>query len=192
MRTLPFALVLALAAVPSPARADAMVRRTLQFLGFTEDGSQYLLKVADADTGDALSLRLVATGKAAKTLPLEDRAGEAQAIEAARKKFRVTDAGLEQPQSPDGKYTLLLVPKGGKVQVRALRGERFAVVKSLEAREGPDGPPRLVLKTVFWSKDGRKVVLMVHRTQRGDRDVDADEALPFEFFPSELDFGGTP
>lgn len=194
MRTLPaLALALLLAALPAPARADALVRRTLQFLGFTEDGSKYLVKVSDADTGDALSLRLLATGKAEKTIPLEDRATEKDATEAARKRFRVTDPGAESQSSPDGRYTLLLVPKGPRVQVRVMRGERQAVMSSLDARGGPDAPARVVLVSAFWSKDGRKVVLLVHRTQRGgDRDVDADEALPFTFLPSELDFGGAP
>ena len=189
-RVLTILPIVALLALPNVARADHDVRRTLQFLGFSDDGARYLLKVTDADTGDALSVRSFTTGRAEATIPLDDRATEKQAVDAAKRKYRVTDPGLEAMQSPDGKYTILVFPKALKVEIRAMRGERRAVVKALEARPGPDGPPKVVLKTVFWTADGRRMVVVVHRTMRGDNGVDADEAHPIEFLPGELHFEG--
>jgi hypothetical protein len=184
--------LLVILAFPPPAQAGHSVRRTLQFLGFSEDGARYLLKVADADTGDALSVRAFATGRAEATIPLEDKATEKQAIDQARKKYRITDPGQETQQSPDGKYTIMVFPKGLKVEIRVMRGERRALLKALDARPGPDGPPRVVLTSVVWTADGRKMVVVVHRTMRGENGVDADEAHPIQFLPGELKFeGGT-
>lgn len=187
LRTLPVLFVLA---TPSIARADHDVRRTIEFLGFADDASRYLLKVTDADTGDALSVRSFATGKAEKTIPIDEKATEKQVVDGAKKKYRIADPGQDAQQSPDGKYTVLVIPRGLKVEIRVMRGERRALLKALEAKPGPDGPPKVTLKSVYWSKDGRHVVVVVHRTMRGENGVDADEAHPIEFLPGELRFEG--
>jgi hypothetical protein len=184
---LPILIVLA---IPTTSRAGHDTKRTLEFLGFSDDAARYLVKVVDADTGEALSVRSTATGKAEKTIPIEDRAAEKAAIDGAKRSFRITDAGQDAQQSPDGKYMLLLVPKGLKVELRVMRGERRAVLKALDARPGPEGPQKMILKSVFWSRDGRRIVVIVHRTQRGENGVDADEAHPFDFLPGELQFEG--
>jgi hypothetical protein len=182
--------IVAILAVPSSALAGHSLKRTVEFLGFSDDGARYLVKVVDADTGDALSVRSFATGKAEKTIPIEDRAAEKALLDGAKRSFHITDAGQDAQQSPDGKYTLLLLPKGLKVELRVMRGELRALLKALDARPGPDGPQKLILKSVFWSKDGRRIVVIVHRTQPGENGVDADEAHPFDFLPGELQFEG--
>ncbi len=180
--------LLACLAIPSTSRAD--VRRTLDFLGFSDDGARYLLKVSDANTGDALSVRSFATGKAEKTLPLAGPAREKQDVDAARRKYRITDPGTDAVQSPDGRYTLLVLPKGMKTEIRVMRGEKRAVLKVLDATPGPEGPPKVTLKSVFWSRDGRRIVVVLHRTLRGDHYIDTDEAHPIDFLPGEMKFEG--
>jgi len=182
--------ILACLALPSAARADRDLRRTLEFLGFSDDGARYLLKVSDANSGDALSVRSFATGKAEKTIPLADRATEKQTIDATKRKYRITDPGADAVQSPDGRYTLLVLPKGMRTEIRAMRGEKRAVLKSLDATPGPEGPPKVTLKSAFWTQDGRRVVVVLHRTLRGDDYIDADEAHPIDFLPGEMKFEG--
>jgi hypothetical protein len=95
-----------------------------------------------AIVGDSISFRSVETGKAEKTIPVENPADLDAAITKARKTLGVRDLGVEGPTSPDGRYTLILVPKGPRVQIRVLRGERQAVLRTLDARGGEDGPVR--------------------------------------------------
>ena len=179
-------------ACPILSHAGHNQRRVIEFLGYSAEGTGFLVKVVDADTGPALSMRSTATGKAEKTIPLEDPQSQKAAIDGAMRSFRITDPGLDSQQSPDGKYTILLVPKGMKFEMRVMRGERRAVLKVLDAKPGPDGPQKLNLKSVFWSKDGRRIVVIMHRTLRGENGVDADEAHAFDFLPGELRFeGGT-
>lgn len=162
------------------------------FLGFTEDGSRFLIQVRDAHLGNLLSLRSVATNQVEKTLPVDQPADLETSIAKARKSFRIRDMGTESPTSPDGRYTIILVPKGPRVQVRVLRGERQAVLHSLEVRGGEEGPAQVQLKSVHWSGDGRSLVLILHRRDRAMGGEETDFVQAFRFLPSELRFGETP
>lgn len=174
------------------ARAEGTIRKEITFLGFTEDGSRFLLRVHDANTGDSLSLRSVETGKAEKTIPLDPTGDPEPLIAKTRKALRVVDAGIEGPTSPDGRYTIILVPKGPRTQLRVLRGERQAVLQTLDSRGSGEGPTQWMLKSVHWSGNGRSVVLLLHRKEPGMVDLDTDQAISLRFMPSELQFGATP
>lgn len=174
------------------AWAEGTIRKEMTFLGFTEDGSRFLLQIHDANTGDSLSFRSVETGKAEKTIPVESPGDLESAIAKARKSLRIRDAGVEGPSSPDGRYTLILVPKGPRTQIRVLRGERQAVLQTLDARGSGNGPVQWMLKSVHWSSDGRSLVLLLHRKEPGTVALDTDQAISLRFMPSELQFGATP
>jgi len=174
------------------ARAEGTIRKELTFLGFTGDGTRFLVQVHDANVGDSLSFRSVETSKAEKTIPVENPADLDAAITKARKTLGVRDLGVEGPTSPDGRYTLILVPKGPRVQIRVLRGEHQAVLRTLDARGGEDGPVQWMLKSVHWSTDGRSLVLLLHRKEPGMVAQDTDQAFSQRFMPSELQFGATP
>ncbi|HOU52734.1 MAG TPA: hypothetical protein PLQ97_02255 [Myxococcota bacterium] len=194
MRPLVFAwlwIAVSVAGIPW-ARAEGTIRKEMTFLGFTEDGSRFLLQIHDANTGDSLSFRSVETGKAEKTIPVESPGDLEPAVAKARKSLRIRDAGVEGPTSPDGRYTLILVPKGPRTQIRVLRGERQAVLQTLDARGGGDGPIQWMLKSVHWSSDGRSLVLLLHRKEPGMVALDTDQAISLRFMPSELQFGATP
>ncbi|MBP7125620.1 hypothetical protein KBD49_04560 [Myxococcota bacterium] len=178
--------------MPGSVRAEGTIRKELTFLGFTEDGSRFLLQVRDANTGDSLSFRSVETGKAEKTIPVDSPGDLEPAVARARKSLRVQDAGVEGPTSPDGRYTLILVPKGPRTQIRVLRGERQAVLQTLDARGTGETPIQWMMKSIHWSRDGRSLVLLLHRKESGIVSQDTDQAVSLRFMPSELQFGATP
>ena len=106
MRRIPLtAAAMAFLALPGVALAGSDVSRTLQFLGFNADGTKYLLKVSDADTGDFLSLRNFATAKQEKAIPIEAKKQEKKLVEDAKKQFKIVDKGKEDMASPDGRFT---------------------------------------------------------------------------------------
>ncbi|MBM4395652.1 MAG: hypothetical protein FJ087_08175 [Deltaproteobacteria bacterium] len=181
-------LVAAGAGAPGTARAGHDVVRTFDFLGFSADGSRFLLKVTDPDAGDFLSVRTFATGKQEKGIKIEQRKDEKRLIEQARKQYRITDKGTDSQSSPDGRYTIVGVPRGDRFLLNVGKGERDAKWQSVPIESGRSGPAKMTLKAVWWARDGRRLVVVLHKKLTGDNGVDADEARPYEFFPGELTF----
>lgn len=181
-------LVVVAVAVPSFARAGHDLVRTLEFLGFSSDGTRFLLKVSDADSGDLLSVRSSVTGKQEKAFRIEQKKDEKRLLEEARKQFKITDKGTDSQTSPDGKYTIIGVPRGDQYLLNVGKGERTARWQSVPLNPGGAGPAKVTLKAVWWSQDARRVVVILHREVSGDNGIDADEARSFEFFPGELGF----
>lgn len=179
-----FAVVLL---APGLARAGHDVRRTFEFLGFSGDGTKYILKVTDDDFGDSVSVRNFTTGKQEKAFPIEDKKDEKKVVETARKQFKVKDRGSDSQQSPDGKLTILGIPREGAFQLNLMRGNTQAKFKTIPV-ETAKVPTKVTLKSVFWSEDGRKIVVLIHKKRVDENGVDADEAHPFEFLTGGLNF----
>lgn len=183
------AAILALAILlPAPGRAATEVRRTVQFLGFSEDGSRFLLKVVDADHGTFLSLKAFATNKQEKSYPIEDSARERKTIEDVKRRHHITDPGRDSQMAPDERHTLIGVPRGHRYEIAVLRDSRMATFQSIGVPRGAGGYAKVVLSGIYWSRDGHKIVVVVHKTLTDGHGIDADEALPFEFFAGSLRF----
>jgi hypothetical protein len=172
----------------APALAGHDVQRTIEFLGFSADASRFLLKVSDADAGDFLSLRSFATGKQEKAYPIERKKDEKKLVEDARRQHRIDDKGVEGPAAPDGRHALAGVSKGERFLLNVVRGEKTARFQELRLESGRSGPARMTLKTAYWSKDGHRVVVILHRKLVDENGIDADEARPYPFFAGELNF----
>ncbi len=181
-------VVAAVASAPLAAVAGHDTVRTIEFCGFTADGKQYLLLVRDEQMGTFLSLRAFDTGKQVKGYPIESPAEEKRLREEVVKKHKVVDPGVESQSSPDGTYTILGVPRGTRFDLAVMRGNRTAKLHTFRVEQGASGPARVTLKTVFWSKDGRRLVAILHKVLKDENGIDADEAHPFAFFPSSLSF----
>lgn len=186
----PFAVAALALVLLLPAAADAgrEVRRTLQFLGFSEDGSRFLLKVVDADRGTFVSLRSFATNQQEKSYPVEDPADERKIIQDAMRRHKIVDKGRDSQIAPDERHTLIGIPKGHRYEIAALRDGKLATFTSLDVPKGASGYAKVVLSGVHWARDGRKIVVVVHKTLADDNGVDADEAYPFEFLAGALRF----
>jgi hypothetical protein len=109
-------------------------------------------------------------------------------VEQVRKQFAVTDKGTDAAASPDGRYVLVAVPRGDKLLLDVMRGDRTAKWVSLPLQTGRNGSAKATLKSVFWAKDGHRIVVVVHQFLAGDDGVDLDQAHPFEFHGGELNF----
>ena len=188
MRTLSPMLLALMVGVAVPARAGTDSTRTLEFLGFSTDASHYLLKVSDANAGDFLSLRSFDTGKQEKAVQIPQKKDEKKLVEDARKQFRITDKGVDAPQSPDGRFTLTGVPKGAQYIINVMKGDKTARFQALALESGKNGPARASLKSVFWSKDGRRIVVVVHKKLVDENGIDVDEAHPYDFLVGGLNF----
>ena len=190
MRRIPLtAAAMAFLALPGVALAGSDVSRTLQFLGFNADGTKYLLKVSDADTGDFLSLRNFATAKQEKAIPIEAKKQEKKLVEDAKKQFKIVDKGKEDMASPDGRFTFSGMCKGEKFFLKVAKGNKTADFQTLKLETGRGGTPaRVDLKSVFWAQNGKNIVVILHRKLVDENGVDADEVHPYEFFAGGLNF----
>lgn len=162
--------------------------RTIEFCGFTADGKQYLLLIRDEQMGTFLSLRSADTGKQVKGTPIENPLDEKRLREETVKKHRITDPGTDSQASPDGRYTIIGVPRGIRFDLNVLRGNRSARLHTFKVEQGTSGPAKVTLKAVHWSGDGHRIVVILHKELKDENGLDADEAWPFPFFASSLSF----
>lgn len=162
--------------------------RTVEFCGFSADGKEYLLLIRDEQMGTFLSLRSFDTGKQIKGYPIDNPLDERRLREETMKKHRITDPGTESQTSPDGTYTIIGVPRGIRYDINVMRGNRTARLHTFKVEQGASGPAKVTLKSVFWSRDGRRIVVILHKVLKDENGMDADEAWPFPFFASNLSF----
>lgn len=186
--TVAVGLAASLLLCPRGAVAGHDTVRTIEFCGFTADAKQYLLLIRDEQMGTFLSLRSAETGKQVKGYPIDNPLDEKRLREETMKKHRITDPGTESQASPDGTYTIVGVPRGIRFDLDVLRGSRSARLHTFKVDQGASGPVKVTLKTVHWSRDGHRIVVILHKVLKDENGVDADEAWPFPFFASSLSF----
>lgn len=172
----------------TPALAGHDVMRTIEFLGFSQDGRQYLLLIRDGNVGDFLSVRAFRTGKQVKSYPVDDPGRKKATTDRVRKRHGITDPGKESLSSPDGRFTFVGFPKGSRFHLHVMRGEKSARFHAIQAHRGDSPSLETRLKTVFWSADGRRIVVIIHRRLNAENGMDADKALPFRFLAGSLNF----
>lgn len=162
--------------------------RTIEFLGFSADASRYLLLIRDERMGTFFSLRSFESGKQLKAVPVENPQDEMKIRGETIRREGIVDPGKESTASPDGNYTIVGVQRGNRFDIKVMRGNRFANFQTLKVEEGSSGPAKVQLKSVYWSKDGRRIVVILHKELRDENSINADEAWPFRFFASTLNF----
>jgi hypothetical protein len=162
--------------------------RTAEFVGFSNDASRFLLLVKDEQTGDFFSLHSFDNGKQIKSQFVENP----QDIEKTKKelmaKHNIVASHVSSLKSPDGRFTLIGVQEGRRFKVLVLQGKKTAVLKTIDCEQGSTGVAQLSLKSAYWTRDGRKVVIIVHKVLREENGIQADEAIPVVFLPSSLRF----
>ncbi|NOZ00866.1 MAG: hypothetical protein GXP54_03130 [Deltaproteobacteria bacterium] len=157
--------------------------RSIEFLGFSGKGHRYLMLVRDENVGDFLSVRSFSTGKQEKGFPIESVKDARPMVAKISKRYRISDPGKESATSPDGRFTLVAFQKGRRFRIKVMRGEKFADLHTITL----DGEgTRLNMKTAFWSRDGHRVVVVVHK--KGPEGVETDRAVPLKFFGGSLNF----
>jgi len=162
--------------------------RTMEFIGFSSDGSKFLLLVRDEHAGDFFSLRSFDSGKQIKFEYVDDP----QDIEKVKKRLMATHkivvSHVSSLKSPDGRFSLIGVQEGRRFKVLVMQGKKIAVLKVIDCEQGRSGIAQVSLKSAHWTNDGRKVILIVHKLLREENGIDADDAIPITFFPSSLRF----
>lgn len=189
--TLPLLILGAIAGTvvaPTAARADRDIRRSVEFLGFSDDGTRFMVRINDADLGDRLSVRVFDTGREDKAYPIDNPNNYQKQREQVAQRHRISDPGVDSPTSPDGRFTMVGFPRVRSFILAVLRGNRMAEFKKIPLVRG-DGPlPKTLLKSVWWNSDGRRIVVVLHKALAGRDGLDVDETHPFEFFAGELRF----
>lgn len=181
-------VLVAVVALPLAARAGDNIK-TFEFLGFSEDGSKYMLKVMDANRGDTFVVKEFADNKTVKALPLEGVKDVKKLLDQTKKHFKITDKGKDDQTSPDGRFTFSAVPKGEKLLLNVMKGNKTATFQTYKLEKGDNGSvAKAQLKQIFWAKDGHKMLVILHKKLVDQNGMDADEAYAYEFFGGGLNF----
>lgn len=181
-------ILVAVVVLPLAARASDNIK-TFEFLGFSEDGNKYMLKVVDANRGDTFVVKALSDNKTLKALPLEGVRDVKKLLDQTKKHFKITDKGKDDQTSPDGRFTFMAVPRGEKLLLNVMKGNKTATYQTYRLEKGDNGSvPKVQLKQIFWAKDGHKMVVILHKKLVDQNGIDADEAYGYEFFGGSLNF----
>ena len=183
---------LLLLAAASPAWAQE-TKVTLAVLGFTADAKQMLVQLEDDNIGTNLRLYDVATGQPAKKSQLVPfQRGESQkVIKEHKKKFKITDPGVEDTLYPldpkDADKTLSffgLMATKERFVLAVTDRQKLGKVADLAVKhdEGADVWAKVALKTLYWTTDRKILVAIVTQKLKADgllTEIDEPHAQPF-------------
>lgn len=183
--------LLSLHALPAVAQETKV---TLSVLGFTADAKQMLVQLEDDNIGTNLRLYDVATGQPAKKSALIPfQRGESQkVISATRKKFKVTDPGVEDtiypldPNDPEKTLSFFgLMATRERFVLAVTDRQKLGKVADIAIKkdEGTQTLAKAALKSLYWTTDRKWLVAIVTQKLKADgllTEIDEAHALPFQ------------
>jgi hypothetical protein len=167
-------------------------------LGFNADAKTMLVGIEDVDTGLALRLYDVESGQPAKKSVLVPyiRVDGVKTIKEARKKYKITDPGVED--------TIYLLDPADETKTLSFFGlmaskERFVLAATDKKKLGKikDVPVQkdeetgilgtAALKSVFWTTDRKTMIAVVkHKLDTGNFSREVDEFHAIRFTPDVI------
>lgn len=195
MKTRVLALAFALL-LPLPALAQE-TKVSLSVLGFTADAKQMLVQLEDDNVGTNLRLYDVATGQPAKKSALIPfQRGESQkVIKDTRKKYKITDLGVEDtiyPLPGDGDKTLSffgLMATKERFVLAVTDRQKLGKIMDIPAKhdESADVWAKVALKSLYWTTDRKWFVAIVTQKLKADGLLtEIDEAYAKPFAPADV------
>lgn len=160
-------------------------RTHLTILGFDKDYEHMLVKIDDNNVGLALRLYSMKTGEPAKKSRLIEylRGQEVQTIKNAKRRYKIKDDGIEAMKTEDEKLAFFSVEKDDKLVIAVTDYKKLGKITDVKLKEDAEAKTRAkgVLKSIHWSADRSRMVLIVNQKLKGQFVSDRDELYPLEF-----------
>ncbi len=178
-------VLLSCVVVSSVALASADEEIKVTFWGFSADARMAMAKIVDPNGGNRVAVFTIPEGKMVTSRPFATEAQAKQIKKKLSKKYHISDAGKNSTQGPRGKITFFGILKGKYFVIMAMRGNRTAVFDKISAGKAP----QVQLKEVWWSADGRSMVVIINKKKSSaDYGFDIDTLRFYRYYPSALKF----
>jgi len=171
--------------VASNAFGAADEERKVDFLGFSSDSRQAMLKIVDPNSGNQIAVFSIPKGKrvVAKTFYSESQVGKIK--KHLIKKYKISDKGKSAMVDPGGKVTFFGLVRGKYFVIMAMRGNRTAIFDKISAGKATN----IVLKAIWWASDGRSMAVIINKKKTSsDYGFDIDTVRFYRYYPSALRF----
>ncbi len=183
-------LVLALATVatlvaPSSAMAGHEEKIELKFLGFGTNPDFYGVVQKDKVAGDTLMVYQVGMPAPGASLFLEGISVKKALKSPAFSGYGIGVVGVNGPTAAQG-YTLVGQAVGVQFQVGLTNGTDQVTLGYAPVASDPTGGELAVvsIKSVHWTQDGARVVVILHQKLSGDWPMDSDSLVAFALAPA--------
>lgn len=159
--------------------------RKVDFLGFSADSKQAMIKIVDPNSGNRIAIFTIPEGKQVVAKPFYSELQVKKIKAGLAKKFHVSDAGKNAMLAPGGKVTFFGIVRGKSFVIMAMRGNRTAIFDKIPTGKAT----KVVLKAIWWASDGRSMVVIINKKKTSaDYGFNIDTVRFYRYYPSALRF----
>ena len=171
--------------VASNAFGAADEERKVEFLGFSSDSRQAMLKIVDPNSGNKIAVLGIPKGKRIAAKAFYSGSQVKKIKDSLAKKYHVSDPGKNAMVDPGGKVTFFGLVRGKYFVIMAMRGNRTAIFNKIPAGKATN----IVLKEIWWASDGRSMAVIINKKKTSpDYGFDIDTVRFYRYYPSTLRF----
>lgn len=138
-------------------------QQSISIVGFSADGKQVFVRVADENTGLSLQVRDTKRGDLVKTYPFQEDA-EKKALARVKKSHEGSDAWVDGADNPRKEITLLTSQKGKDLVIYMMKGDlivEYERVPLLTTKKKE--PSKTFVKQVAWDAKGKYAAIVYHQ-----------------------------
>ncbi len=153
----------------------------LEFVAFSENSQEYLVKVVDADIGPVLQVRSTKKNKLIKAYPY-DLEREKAMIKRIRRKHKLVQDPVDDATNPRKGYVMMTRDMGDKLGIYMMRDEKIRLYDELELlKDDDDKPARANQKQLVWDQRGKYAVIIYSQKLEGAYGFSGDFLHAFKF-----------
>jgi len=183
-----------LLAGPALAEQEETKNEQMSFLGFSEDGELFAIKVNDLQRTPRVEVRETKNMKLVGQYTFSDDADFKKAWTKAKRKHSVDKPAAETgPEHPTLGITLLTAVKKGKFFILATKCGKLIPYDAFDLLTGSTKtekniPAKANQMELVWDQAGKHVVLIYHQKIPGSWAWESDFVHAFKFRPAEVPF----
>jgi hypothetical protein len=161
---------------------------TMEFLGFSEDGKVFVVKVLDKNRGNQFQVLDVKDAQLVKAFDIVKKTEE-DTLKKIKTKYKVKDPNPNQATS-DGKFMLLTGPGNkGQFKIMLSNGKSFIDIKVIDLQKDQLGKfASAQAKGSFWHSDDKTWIVIYNQKLTGDFGIDRDFVVSGKINPLYLQF----
>jgi hypothetical protein len=170
-----------------PDQPDGQLQ--IELLGFTEDGTQFGLKVLDDEGQGSYQLRQSSNGKQLKIKSF--LAEEAKKyLRGFKRRYKIKVPPADNAENARRGITLLATQKEADLIIYAMKGKKILQYDKIPLKKGKKGKPaKATVKFLNWDPKGKFIVIVYNQKVKKRQVWAGDAVKAFRFLAYKADFG---
>jgi hypothetical protein len=183
------AILVGLSAPAAMAAQDEYRRIAIEFVMFSEDSTEYLIKVTDPNAGTLFHVRNTKTNELVKGYPFSED-NEKKILKKMARKHDMTQAPHEDAAHPRKDDVLLMgAQKGKKFNIYVMRDDRARRLNGVTViKDKDENYAKANLKQLVYDQRGKYVVVVYHQKLPGEFAFEGDFLHSFKLKSKDTRF----